>query len=311
MNSLSFGMKIIRIAKVISLVTFSPLLTVLGGCAAFNYVAADAPQPLVRPAALNPNPRIAIVLGSGGPRGYAHVGAIKVLEAAGIEPDLIVGTSVGALIGSFWASGMKAVDIEAKAVAGGPLMLFDLSLFADRGWIHGQRLQDYVARELPVPTLQQLSRSMIVVATRRDDKQSAFFQRGNIGVAVRASSAIPKIISPVGINGIEYEDGDESLPLAVKAARDAGAQFVIAIDVTARDGSAPPEVSADWLARDAKRRARIAPELALADFVIHPDMGYFVSPRRAFFEKAQTAGETETAARLPELLALLRARGLK
>ncbi len=287
------------------------LLVMLGGCAAFNYVESDAPMPAANLAALSPKPRIAVVLGSGGPRGYAHLGAIKALEMAGIEPDLIVGSSVGALIGSFWASGLKAAEIEAKANSGEPLMLFDLSPFADRGWIHGQRLQDYVAGALNVTTLQSLARPMIVVATRRTDKSPALFMTGNIGVAVRASSAIPKIISPVGINGVEYEDGDESLPLAVKAARDAGAQFVIAVDVTARDGSAPPGTSVEWLARDVKRRARIVPEVALADVVIHPDMGYAASPFRSFFIKAQEAGEAETKARLPELLALLRERGLR
>jgi NTE family protein len=70
-------------------------------------------------------------------------------------------------------------------------------------------------------------------------------------------------------------------------------------------------VSPDWLARDAKRRARIAPEVAQADFVIHPDMGYFASPRREFFLRAQAAGEAETSARMAELLALLGARGLR
>jgi NTE family protein len=283
----------------------------LGGCAAFNYMAPDAPKPLVRIAELNPKPRIAVVLGSGGPRGYAHIGMIKALESAGIAPDLIVGSSVGSLIGSFWASGLTAAEIAAKAHSGGPLTLFDISPFADRGWIRGQRLQDYVAGELSAGTLQGLRRPMIVVATRRDDKQAAFFMTGNIGVAVRASSAVPKVISPVGIDGVEYEDGDESLPLAVRAARDAGAQFVIAVDVTARDGSAPVGTSADWLARDAKRRARIVPEVALADFVIHPDMGYAASPFRAFFDKAQAAGESETNARLPELLVLLKQRGLR
>jgi NTE family protein len=311
MNTPSFTLTPKRIARFFAIAALSPVLSALSGCAAFNYVEADAPQPMTRIASMTPPPRIAIVLGSGGPRGYAHVGAIKVLEAAGIEPDLIVGSSVGALIGSFWASGMKAAEIEAKAKSGGPLTLFDLSLFADRGWIHGQRLQDYVAGELPVVQLQQLTRPMIVVATRYDDKQATFFIRGNIGVAVRASSAIPKIISPVGINNVEYVDGDESLPLAVKAARDAGAQFIIAIDVSARDGSAPPDVSREWLTRDVQRRARIAPEVALADFVIHPDMGYFASPRRAFFEKAQLSGEVETNVRLAELMTLLRARGFK
>ena len=302
-------MRALRVLRVSMFGMMMPLA--LTGCAAFNYVAADAPQPLMELSALSPKPRIAVVLGSGGPRGYAHVGMIKALEGAGIAPDLIVGSSVGSLIGAFWASGLSAAEIELKANSGGPLTLFDVSPFADRGWIRGQRLQDYVNGELREATLQTLPRPMIVVATRRDTKQPALFMAGNIGVAVRASSAIPKVISPVGINGVEYEDGDESLPLAVKAARDAGADFVIAVDVTARDGSAPVGTAPVWLARDAKRRARIVPEVALADFVIHPDMGYAASPFRSFFVKAQTAGEVETKARLPELLALLRQRGLR
>jgi NTE family protein len=281
------------------------LSSLLSGCAVFNYTGLDAPQPAASIAALNPRPRIAVVLGSGGPRGYAHVGIIKVLEEAGIEPDLIVGTSVGALIGSFWASGMSAAEIGAKAKAGGPLTLFDLSPFADRGWIHGQRLQDYVTGELSTPVLEKLKRPMIVAATRRDDKQPVLFTRGNIGVAVRASSAIPKIISPVGINGVEYEDGDVSLPLAVKAARDAGAQFVIAVDVSAHEGSAPPGTDAEWLARDAKRRALIKPEVALADFLIHPDLGYLASPRREYFDKCTVIGEATARQRLPALKARL------
>jgi NTE family protein len=292
-------------------IVLGSMLSLLGGCAAFNYVETDAPQAVAKVAVLASYPRIAVVLGSGGPRGYAHVGMIKALESAGVAPDLIVGSSVGALIGAFWASGLNAVEIEAKANSGGPLTLFDISPFADRGWIRGQRLQDYVSAQLSVATLEALPKPLIVVATRREDKQPALFVRGNIAVAVRASSAVPKVISPVGINGIEYEDGDESLPLAVKAARDAGAQFVIAVDVTARDGSAPPGTSPAWLERDARRRARIEPEVAFADFVIHPDMGYAASPFRSFFDKAQAAGESETRARLPELLAKLRERGLK
>ncbi|TAF99299.1 MAG: patatin [Betaproteobacteria bacterium] len=287
------------------------LTSLLAGCAPFNYVAPDAPIASSTVARMMPPPRIAVVLGSGGPRGYAHVGFIKVIEQAGITPDLIVGSSVGSLIGAFWASGMSAVDIEAKALSGGPLTLFDPNPFADRGWIRGQKLQDYVANELSTSALEQLKRRLVVVATRRDDKTAAFFLRGNVSVAVRASSAVPKVISPVGISGVEYEDGDESLPLAVKAARDAGAQFVIAVDVSAVDGSAPPGVSPDWLIRDAKRRSRIAPEVAQADFLIHPDMGYFASPRREFFLRAQAAGERETTASLPELLSLLKARGLR
>ena len=99
----------------------------LSGCAAFNYTEPDAPVALSSISRLEPRPRIAVVFGSGGPRGYAHIGVISQLEANGIKPDLIVGTSVGALIGAFWASGLPAAQIEEKALAGGPLTLFDLS----------------------------------------------------------------------------------------------------------------------------------------------------------------------------------------
>jgi NTE family protein len=281
------------------------LSTALTGCAVFNYVDKDAPSPVASVGALKVKPKIAVVLGSGGPRGYAHIGVIKVLEEAGIKPDLVVGTSVGALIGAFWADGRSSAEIEKTAFAGGPLTLFDLNPFADRGWIRGQRLQDYVNSQLDNKPIEQLAKPMIVVATKRSDKTPIYFTRGNLGVAIRASSAIPGIFSPVGIEGVEYEDGDVSLPVAVTAARTAGADFVIVVDVSAHDGTAPADAKPSWLATDARRRALIAPEVAKADFLIHPDMGYLASPRRAFFDKAFASGEDTTRKLLPALRAKL------
>ena len=273
----------------------------LAGCAPFNHTGPDSPVPLATVPLLQPSPRVALVLGSGGPRGYAHIGALKVLEEAGIQADLVVGSSVGALLGAFWADGVSAQRMDELSREGGPLTVFDPSPFADRGWIIGQRLQDYVNDNLSTTRIEQLKRPLVVVATRRADKAPVFFMQGNVGVAVRASSAIPKVISPVGIEGTEYEDGDESLPVAVRAARQAGAQFVIAIDVSARPGSAPEGVNPDWLVRDAGRRSRIDPEVAKADFLIHPDMGYYASPREAFFNRARQAGEDEARRLLPAL----------
>jgi NTE family protein len=274
----------------------------LSGCAAFNYTAPDSPVPQTTANSAAPKPRVALVLGSGGPRGYAHIGVIKVLEEAGVQVDLVVGSSVGSLLGAFWAAGYNAAQLDAAARSGGPLTLFDLSLFADRGWIHGQRLQDYVNVRLGNASLEQLPRRLIVAATRRDDKQPVFFERGNVGVAVRASSAVAGVISPVGVQGIEYEDADESLPVAVRAARQAGAQFVIAVDVSARAGKAPAGTSSALLERDARRRSRIDPETRLADFVIHPDMEYAASPQASYFVQAQMAGEAAAGQLLPELM---------
>ncbi|MGE0314148.1 MAG: patatin-like phospholipase family protein [Lautropia sp.] len=280
-------------------------LPALIGCAAFDYRQADAPLALPRIAPLKPRPDIALVLGSGGPRGYAHIGVLRVLEDAGIVPDLVVGSSVGALIGAFWAGDLDAAEIDERSMQGGPLTVFDPSLFADRGWIRGQRLQDYVTAGLRGRRLDALPRRVIVVATRRDDKQPRYFASGNAGVAVRASAAMPGIVSPVGIDGVEYEDGDESLPVPVTPARQAGARFGIAVDVSARPGSAPADAPAARRERDARRRARIDPEVALADFLIHPDLDYAAGPFRRYFVDSRKRGEAHARERLPALLAAL------
>jgi NTE family protein len=277
----------------------------LAGCAAFDYVQPDAPEALAAVPRLEPRPQIALVLGSGGPRGYAHIGVLRVLEDAGVVPDFVVGSSVGALIGVFWASGLSAARIDELSWQGGPLTLFDPSPFADRGWIRGQRLQDYVNRGVGGRRLEELPRRIVVVATRREDKQARFFMRGNAGVAVRASGAMPGIVSPVGIEGIEYEDGDESLPVPVSVARAAGAGFVIAVDVSARPGSTPPEAPEALRERDRRRWQRIAPEVAVADFLIHPDLDYWAGPRRSYFVDARTRGEAFARGELPALRAAL------
>ena len=284
--------------------------TLLAGCAAFNYTGPDSPVAQTTLQTMQPRPRVALVLSSGGPRGYAHIGVMRVLEEAGVEVDLVVGTSVGSLLGVFWADGRSAAEIDALSQDGGPLTVFDLSLFADRGWIHGQRLQDYVNTRLGNRSLEQLSRRVVVGATRRDDKVPVFFSSGNAGVAVRASSAVPGILSPVGIEGTEYEDGDESLPLAVRAARQAGAQFVIAVDVTPRLETAPADTSQAQLERVAKRRARIAPEAEQADYLIHAELDFDASPLPSYFRYARSTGEQSARRHLPSLLARLQQMGL-
>lgn len=286
----------------------APLALVLGGCAAFNYQASDAPQALAGLHRMDPPPRIAVVLGSGGPRGYAHIGIMRVLEEEGIHPDLIVGSSVGSLLGAFWASGLSARQIDEISQSGGPLTLFDPSLFADRGWIKGDKLQRYVEDNINPKQLDQLKRRMVVVATRRDDKQPRYFVAGNAAVAVRASSAMPGIISPVGIEGVEYEDGDESLPVPVSVAIDMGAQFVIAVDVSPKAGATPHDAPESFKRRDLARRARIEPEVARADFLMHPDVGYWAGPFPSYFKESRAIGEAYARSVMPELKAALAAR---
>ncbi|WP_425259315.1 patatin-like phospholipase family protein [Rubrivivax sp. RP6-9] len=275
----------------------------LAGCAAFDYRDADAPRALAVPAPIEPAPRVALVLGSGGPRGYAHIGVLRVLEDAGLVPDLVVGSSVGALIGAFWASGLSATEIDRRSFEGGPLTVFDPSVFADRGWIHGRRLQDYVDGGVGGRSIEQLPRRLIVAATRRADGSARYFASGRTGVAVRASGAMPGIVSPVGIAGVEYEDGDTSVPVPVSAARMAGARFVIAVDITAR--TTPPGASPSQRERVLQRRARIDPEVARADFLIHPALDDQAGPWRSYFIDARRRGEAHARERLPALLQAL------
>ena len=283
----------------------------LAACAPFNHTGPDSPVARSALLPLEPRPRVALVLGSGGPRGYAHIGVMRVLEEAGIEVDLVVGTSVGSLLGAFWADGRSAKEIDRLSREGGPLTLFDPTPFADRGWIRGQRLQDYVDSRLQHRRIEQMPRRLVVGATRRGDKAPVFFTSGHAGVAVRASSAVPGILSPVGIEGVEYEDGDESLPLAVRAARQAGARFVIAVDVTPRPDSAPPGTPETQLERVARRAARIEPEAAQADHLINAGLAFGASPLPSYFRYARAQGERAARAQLPELLAQLERAGLR
>ena len=282
------------------------LFTSLAGCTApFNHTGPDSPRAMPALLPFDPPPRIALVLSSGGPRGYAHLGVLHVLEEAGIEVDLVVGTSVGSLLGAFWADGRTAAELDALSAEGGPLTVFDPSPFADRGWLHGQRLQDYVNTRLGNKSIKQFPRRLVVGATRRSDKVPVFFASGNAGVAVRASSAVPGIFSPVGIDGTEHEDGEESLPLAVRAARQADAQFVIAVDVTQRLDTAPADATQAQLERAGQRQARIAPEALQADFVLDAGLAWQMAPLPSYFRYARRTGEQAARQQLPELLARL------
>ncbi|WP_162141578.1 patatin-like phospholipase family protein [Lunatimonas lonarensis] len=267
-----------------------------------NYVAEDSPKALAKVSEIYPKPKIALVLGSGGPRGYAHIGILKVLERNQVPIDMVVGSSVGSLVGAFWAAGYSADEISEIASEGGPLTLFDFSIFLEKGWIKGQRLQDYVNGQFDNVKIEDLPKSLVIVATREIDGSPRFFQQGNLGVAVRASSAVKDVFAPVGINHVTYIDADESLPVAVEAARQAGATFIIAIDVSAREGVAPKGTSKKQLKKDALRRGRINPQVEIADFLLHPDLDYKAGPWKKYFKHAEKEGEKYAESMIEELL---------
>ncbi len=229
---------------------------ILAGCATapVNYTAADAPYaaPLERTTAVRPV--IGLVLGAGGSRGFAHVGVLKALEDAGIEADVIVGVSSGAVVAALHAGGMRAAELKAVALEIEDDDLLDFTLFGP-GMIQGGRLQDYINQILRNRPIEDLQKPFAAVVAERATNRMVIFNRGNTGMAVRASASVPKLFWPVVIRGTEYVDGGVASRLPASVARDMGADIVIAVDVSWR-GSADAE-KADIVIRPQTIRTRI------------------------------------------------------
>jgi NTE family protein len=234
-----------------------PLAAVLlAGCATapVNHTAADAPYAAPLQRVTESRPVVGLVLGAGGSRGFAHVGVLKALETAGIEADILVGVSSGAVVAALHAGGMRADELEASALAIEDSDLLDFTLFGP-GMIEGGRLQDYINDMVRNRPLEALQKPFAVVAAERETSRMTVFNRGNTGLAVRASASVPKLFWPVVIRGIEYVDGGVASRVPASVAREMGADIVIAVDVSWR-GSADAQL-ADVVIRPQTIRTRI------------------------------------------------------
>jgi NTE family protein len=209
------------------------LATALTGCtfAPANYQGNDAPRTETIAPIKSARPLIGLVLGAGGARGFAHVGVLKALGAAGIEPDIVVGTSSGALVASLYAGGLNEQAIEDMAYRLEDSDLFDYTLFGP-GKIEGERLQDFINRALGDRPIEKLNKPFAAVATEAGTQRMAVFNRGNTGIAVRASASIPNLFWPVIIRGAEYIDGGFASRVPALIARQMGADIVIAVDLS-------------------------------------------------------------------------------
>lgn len=275
------------------------VVALLGGCAGdiAEFNGPDAPR--FAPYTPEKRPQLALVLGGGGPRGFAHVGVLKVLEENGIQPDLVVGASVGSLIGALYAHGLTAGEIEKIALSLDPVRFIGVSTSGLMG--NGAALESFIRERTDGKPLEGLRRKLAVTAARREDNLLAVFTQGNTGVAVRASSATPSQFAPVRIQGVVYHDGDEAQPVPVRAARDLGAAVVIAVDVSAYLERTPAEAPENWRVRDRKRTALIESERPLADVFIHPDLNYYASISETYRLMCIKRGEEAARAALPSI----------
>ncbi|MCJ8512688.1 patatin-like phospholipase family protein [Acinetobacter lwoffii] len=247
------------------------------GCLGFSLAACDKAIKTSTPATplKAREPVVAIALGGGGAKGFAHIGVIKVLESHGIKPKIVTGTSAGSFVGSLYASGKSPYQLQQIALNFKESDIRDLTLNR-QGIIAGQKLQDFVNKNVANKPIEQFPIRFAAVATRLDNGRKADFIKGNAGQAVRASCSIPNVFVPAVIGGTKYVDGGLVSPIPVKTAKDMGADIVIAVDISARpDGNKALNM---WGVLDQTLnimgQQSINEELSQATVVIQPKVGH-------------------------------------
>ena len=275
------------------------LLLLLASCAGREVKPAPAEPP--RKAA-----KVALVLGAGAAKGFAHVGVLKVLEANRVPVHMVVGTSVGSLVGSLYAYGYPAYDLQKIAMGLERGELVDLTV-PDNGFVKGELLEAYVNRMIRSTKMENLRIPFYAVATDIGSGQEMVFGKGNTGLAVRASCSIPGVFQPVRIGDRTYVDGGVVSPVAVDAARRAGATVVIAVAISGGVSGVVPETTLDTIFQSVNvMYAKIAEnQLSRADVAIHPKVGYIASGDFTKRHEAILEGETAAQAAMPKIRALL------
>ncbi len=275
-------------------------------CSSTGEVSKDRMPRFVQPAK---QPRVALVLGSGGPRGFAHIGVLKVLEEIGVKPDLIIGSSVGSLVGALYASGQDARSLERLAHTLNVLEFFEFSTISG-GPASGITMQHFVNEHVDGRTIEQFPIAFAAAATRLSDRKLVLFNRGDTGLAVRASSASPGQFVPVKVGDLMYVDGDEVSPVPIHAARQLGAQVVIAVDVSAYLLDTPAGVPQDWIDKDERRARQVAAEAGEADVMLHPNIGYYAGYSEAYRKGVIAMAEKAAREKLPQIRAAFARAGV-
>jgi NTE family protein len=267
-----------------------------------------APAPIAAPKPPSRPPRIGLALGGGAARGFAHIGVIQVLEEAGIRPNLVVGTSAGSLVAALYAHGKTGAELANLALTMDEGAITDWGL-PSRGLIRGEALARYVREQTRGALIEQAQLPLGIVATDLDSGAGVLFQRGDTGLAVRASSAVPAVFQPVKIGEREYVDGGLVAPVPVRHARQMGAEFVIAVDISSPPDGAPTHDTLRLLLQTFAIMGRSINryELREADLVVRPALVGVSSADFSSRVRALRAGREAAAALLPELKAKLAA----
>jgi NTE family protein len=279
------------------------LLALISGCAPL-YVDSET-RAEIPPFVPKGPVRVALVLGGGGSKGFAHLGAIQELEAAGIRPDLIIGCSAGAIAGALYADQPDLRETPEAFLSLKKADLLDYTFLRPLfGLVEGQSLQNYMHKTLHAKNFEELQIPLILVATDLVTGDVVELCHGDISRAVRASCAYPGLFKPVLLYDRYLVDGGAASPIPISVARKYGAEIVIAIDLSEK----LPKASPRHLFGVTKRSLEIAyrkfveQSLSQADIVIKMDfdeVGTFTDHLNEYFYKY---GRETVQKQLPEIV---------
>lgn len=285
------------------------LALALSACSAIGPAPASSPpaQPVVKTPAKPP--RIALALGGGAARGFAHIGVLQVLEEQGIKPDLIVGTSAGSVVATLYAAGKSPSELGNMAMTMDESSITDW-VFPGRSVMKGEALAKFIRSHTGGRQIEQMRIPLGIVATDLNNGQPILFRRGDPGVAVRASSSVPAVFEPVKIGGREYVDGGLVSPVPVRYAKSMGADIVIAVDISAIPEGQPTKGPIDILLQTFNIMGHSISqyELQEADVVMRPKLAGVGSADFSARRLSILAGREAALSELAELKAKIAAK---
>ncbi len=248
------------------------------------------------------SPRLAVVLGGGGLRGYAHIGVLQALNDAGIYPDMVVGTSIGALIGAAYASGLTPAQLWQQANSVNMISLADIA-WQGPGFVKGEALAQWTNSLVKEQRIDKFPTQFAAVTTDAQLAIPYVITAGDAGEAIRASASIPGVFLPVSSSGHPFIDGGVTALVPVKTARALGAEVVIAVDIYCHGPRYSPSSAVGmWLTVAQMQSCIIAqPEASSADILIAPAVTPASLSSKKERETVRQLGYDATVAQLTRL----------
>jgi len=251
-------------------------------------------------------PKLGLALGSGGARGFAHIGVLKVLEAHGIEIDMLAGSSMGSLIAAVYANGIEPHMMEKLALNLKRKHWLDLTV-PSMGFVSGEKIKQLIRLLTHGKRMEELRKPLAIVATDIETGERVVFREGPVDQAVRASISIPGIFVPERVGDRLLVDGGVIDRVPVTVTREMGADIVIAVDVAQYEMKMKVTTIFDVIAQaiDVMEREILRHRMLSADLVIRPDVGHYSSIAYTGVEEIIAEGERtgqEHVERIKELI---------